>query len=221
MELTMDWTIKVTDLAIIFATLFGPIFAVKAQKAVERNRAKKDAQEKCFFILMATRALHMSPGHVEALNSIPILFYDRGVSRESQEGKALEAINRHWDALLHHFNQDQTGFSPEQGRTWEKERKAFEVALLKSMGDYLGFNFAELDIDNKHYFPVGHHDMLMDNEVIRRGMATILSGKAGFPIYVTGVANPAPAQANPTPANDVPAQPAEVIPPQAGDRPAA
>ncbi len=34
----MDWSVKVTDLAIIVATLLGPVFAVQAQVWLERGR---------------------------------------------------------------------------------------------------------------------------------------------------------------------------------------
>lgn len=219
---------RFADFAIIFATLMGPVFAVQVQKWVERRGAKKGAQEKIFYTLMATRGVPTSPGHVEALNAIPIVFYERGVARTSKDGIALESINQHWRRLLHHFNVDQANFTQEQGRQWERERRAYEVVLLKDMGDYLGFNFPELDIENQHYFPVGQGNLLDEQEIIRKGLATVLSGRAGFPIYVTGIAqqpqanqaNPAPAEPA-QPANDAPAQPARPAAPEGGNQPAA
>jgi len=196
----MGWSIKFADIAIIFATFAGPVFAVQLQKWIERRGAKRGKQEQIFFNLMATRAVPTSPGHVEALNAIPIVFYERGVRRESSEGLALETINAHWRRLLHHFNSGQNEHTEEQGRQWERDRRGYEVALLKDMGDYLGYSFQELDIEHHHYFPVDQGLLLDDQQIIRRGMATILSGKAGFPIYVTGVAPlPQANQANPVP----------------------
>ncbi|QET01765.1 hypothetical protein FOB72_06705 [Cupriavidus pauculus] len=218
----MGWS----DAAIIFATLFGPVFAIQVQKFIERRGAKRGKQEQIFFTLMATRAVPTSPGHVEALNAIPIMFYDRNVRRTSKEGRALEKINSGWRRLLHHFN-DRANYADDQGREWERDRIANEVRLLKDMGDYLGFNFEELELENQHYFPVGQGSLIEDQEVIRRGLATVLSGKSGFPVFITGAAAPPP-QTAPTesapvpataPANDAPVP--NVDGADSGNRPAA
>ena len=73
----MNWdlTIKTTDVAIIIATILGPILAVQAQKWLERERAIRDRRNAIFRTLMATRAAMLSPGHVEAFNAVPVDFY--------------------------------------------------------------------------------------------------------------------------------------------------
>ncbi len=72
------WSIRMADLAIVFATLLGPVLAVQAQKWLEKTRAINERRNFIFRVLMATRATRLSPNHVEALNAIPVEFYSRG-----------------------------------------------------------------------------------------------------------------------------------------------
>ena len=67
-----------TDAALITATVMGPVLAVQTQKWIERARARREAQQRTFNVLMATRAARVSPGHVEALNAIDIHFRGNG-----------------------------------------------------------------------------------------------------------------------------------------------
>jgi hypothetical protein len=79
MFMNADWTVKFTDVLIITATFLGPIMAVQIQKLLERKRETTLARTRLFKTLMATRAMNMSPAHVEALNAVPIEFYgDKG-----------------------------------------------------------------------------------------------------------------------------------------------
>jgi hypothetical protein len=73
--MTIDWTFRMGEAAIVFATLLGPVLAVQAQKWIERARERKQRKIGIFRTLMATRAAFLSPAHVEALNAVPIEFY--------------------------------------------------------------------------------------------------------------------------------------------------
>lgn len=96
-----DWNIKITDVAIVFATILGPVLAVQAQKWLERNREVKQRRAWIFRMLMATRATTLSPKHVEALNAIPIEFYGKD--------KRLKAIINKWKTYLDHLHKDTAG----------------------------------------------------------------------------------------------------------------
>jgi hypothetical protein len=41
--MTIDWTFRMGEIAIVFATLMGPILAVQAQKWIERSREQTTA----------------------------------------------------------------------------------------------------------------------------------------------------------------------------------
>src|SRR5690349_2982051 len=92
----MDLTLKLSDLAVIFATLVGPILAVQAQKWLERRREIDDRRMAIFRTLMATRATRLAPSHVEALNAAPIDFYGNS--------KPLREIVQSWRLYMEHLN---------------------------------------------------------------------------------------------------------------------
>ena len=94
--MTLDWTLKITDIAIIIAAIVGPILAVQAQKWLERGRAIHDRRMWIFLVLMSTRAMRLSTNHVEALNAVPIEFYGTD--------ERLRAIIEAWKAYK--FNKD-------------------------------------------------------------------------------------------------------------------
>jgi hypothetical protein len=60
-EMALDTAVKVTDMAIVMATFFGPVFAVWSQGALERRRARKNEQQRLFNVLMATERLGCRP----------------------------------------------------------------------------------------------------------------------------------------------------------------
>ncbi len=102
----MDITLKLADVAIVFATFAGPIAAVQAQKWVERRREQNNRRITIFRTLMATRAASLSPAHVEALNAIPIEFYG---SR-----RAFKQVVDAWKSYLDYLSQQ--GVDPMFGR---------------------------------------------------------------------------------------------------------
>jgi hypothetical protein len=54
----MDWS----AVAIVIATVMGPILAVQAQKYLERHRDQKRAKDTIFRVLMATKGQSTLPG---------------------------------------------------------------------------------------------------------------------------------------------------------------
>jgi len=54
--------------------LFGPVFALFSQRALDWFRERADRKKKLYFTLMRTRAVFFSDEHVQALNSIDVVF---------------------------------------------------------------------------------------------------------------------------------------------------
>jgi len=67
-----------SDWAIVFATLVGPVLAVQAQAFLERRRGLRARRTQLFYTLMRTRASGFVPDHVNAINAIPIEFHKVG-----------------------------------------------------------------------------------------------------------------------------------------------
>jgi hypothetical protein len=162
--------IKFTDVLIILATLIGPVLAVQTQKWLERGREIKNGQLRVFKTLMATRAINLSPAHVEALNAVPIEFY----GKSSQ----LRNINVKWKVYFDHLLINVQTFA-----NWEDKRRELLYDLLLVMSRYLEYDFDEVEI-KKVYAPQGHQVIETDQEIIRAGFAALFKGHASLPIEI-------------------------------------
>ena len=168
--MTFDWNIKITDIAIVFATILGPILAVQAQKFLEKGREIKQRRAWLFRTLMATRATTLSPAHVEALNAVPIEFYGKD--------QKLKSIINKWKTYLDHLLKDA------EAPGWGDKRSELLVELLHEMADFLGYEFNTVEIANEIYSPKGHAWIQTDQDIIRRGLALLLSGQLALPMEV-------------------------------------
>lgn len=70
-----DWTIKITDIIMIFAIIVGPIIAVQITEFIRRHQEQRDRKMYLFRTLMATRSATLAPAHIEALNLVEIEFH--------------------------------------------------------------------------------------------------------------------------------------------------
>lgn len=166
-----DYTIKWTDVAIVFATLIGPILAVQAQKWLERNRAIQDRRNQIFRVLMATRAAMLSPGHVEALNAIPVEFYGaRG---------QLKKINDSWKLFLDHHAPDLA-----TNDAWLQKRQDLFLDLLHLISQYLGYQFTRSQLARDIYNPQAHGELENEQTIIRKGFVKLFNGEAVIPMAV-------------------------------------
>jgi hypothetical protein len=167
----MDWTLKLGDLAIVFATLLGPGLAVQTQKCIERRVESKRRRVQIFKTLMATRAAPLSPAHVEALNTIPIEFYGkRGV---------LNEINVQWKSYLDALSQSNSG-----SESWNQNRNSSFNKLLLTIANFLGYGFTDLELKREVYFPTAHAQMQTEQDFIRQGLAKLFKGEIALPMDI-------------------------------------
>ena len=173
-----------TDLAIIFATLTGPILAVQAQKWVEVAREKRRRKLQIFETLMATRAARMSLDHVQALNMIELAFYGRigfiGVRRQSGKEKAV--VNA-WHTLLASFG-FHGGPPTDQGLV----NQNFKVLLMAIASD-VGYELDQMQITESAYSPAGHMRDQLEQETLRRCLVEVLSGEKSLKMDVVNFPN--------------------------------
>lgn len=163
----MTWT----NVAIIFATLLGPILAVQAQKWLERRRSIEDRRVQIFRVLMATRAAVLSPGHVEALNAIPVEFY-------GTKGN-LKKINDAWKLLLDHHTPD----APTTEVWWQRRIDLF-MDLLFLISQFLGYGFNRAQLQRDIYSPRAHGELENEQTVIRKGLVRLFNGETVLPMAV-------------------------------------
>jgi hypothetical protein len=162
----MEWTIHISDAALITATIAGPVLAVQAQKWLERDRAITDRRKRIFQVLMTTRATVLSPAHVEALNGVPVEFY-------GPRNPRLKAIADDWHAYLDHLNNKNIAME-----VWGPRRVELLVNLLFGMSKFLKYDFSKSELEKDVYYPTGHADIESDQAIIRRGVAKLLGGEA-------------------------------------------
>lgn len=164
----MDTTLKLGDLAIVFATFFGPIAAVQVQKFLDRRGERNRRQVEVFRALMANRLTSNSPQYVNALNAVPLEFHENK--------KVMDA----WKDLLLHLNSNAKA-KPE---VWGQRRTTLANTLLKIMGDFLHYGFREAEIHDHAYFPEWQLMIMNDQELVRKGLVDLMTGKASLPMTV-------------------------------------
>lgn len=164
----MDWTLEFSDIAIICATLLGPVLAIQAQKYLERRHSQQHRRTRIFKTLMNTRAAPLSAAHVEALNSVGIEFYGRS--------KKLKEIVDTWKAYIDHLN------TPSD--RWLERKDDLFLDLLVKLANYLGYSFNKVEIKKELYAPSGHARVESEQEIIREGLAKLFQGEISLPMDV-------------------------------------
>ncbi|MEI7214279.1 DUF6680 family protein [Pectobacterium versatile] len=94
----IEWLAKITsgDFLVAICTALSPLIAVQVTKYIERNTSLKNEKIKIFKTLMFTRAEKLDRRHVEALNSIDVVF--TSVNNEEK------TIRSDWKAYLDILN---------------------------------------------------------------------------------------------------------------------
>ena len=155
---------KASDVAIVFATLLGPVLAVQAQRLVDLLRERRRNRLAIFHTLMTTRAATLSPEHVRAINSIPLEF--RG------NRQALKVILGAWKQYMDHLNTREMNIE-----VWGPRRIELFVALLGKMATFLGYDFDPVELKNDVYSPIAHGQLETDQDLIRRGLVSLFKGE--------------------------------------------
>lgn len=157
--------------AIVFATLFGPVLAVQTQKWLERRRDIKERRLMLFRTLMATRARPLAPQHVEALNAVPVEFY-------GSQGK-LKQINDAWKLYYEHLRAHSAS-----GDAWHQRRSDLFVELLYLISNFLGYKFNRAQLGSDAYLPVAFEELDTEHAMLRRGLVQLLNGEKALPLAV-------------------------------------
>jgi hypothetical protein len=162
-------------LLIVAATILGPILAVQAQKIVERLREARERRLRIFYTLMGTRAARTATEHVQALNLIDLLF------RLKTEKPIIDA----WEAYREHLNQDVEKITPTKLEAWTTRGNDLFIDLIYEMSGALGYHFTKPQLQRGIYTPRAHNIADVEQQIIRRGAAMVLSGSQGIKMEVT------------------------------------
>jgi hypothetical protein len=171
---------------IIGAALAGPIFAVQAQKWLERSRASAARKGWVFETLMATRGARISLEHVRALNSIDLVFYGArvfGVARRSRESQAVIDAWRDYHNHLSPVGDAQPKTS-EAKNIWDARGDELFLNLLTALATANNYKFERDQLRLGGYSPQAHFNTEVEQNVLRRMCLELLAGDRELPLAV-------------------------------------
>jgi hypothetical protein len=177
----------VLGIAVVIATFTGPILAVLVTRYNDERRATRARRLDIFRNLMATRRALVSPDKVRALNTVEIEFY------------GIRSVEEAYRAIMAHINTP-----PPLPDGWNERHRSLLTKLLSEMAKVLGYELQQLDMLEGGYYPQVFADIEIEQQVLRRALIEVVSGKR--PLLVSPAA-PAP----PTPFPPPP-------PPEIGDK---
>lgn len=170
----------ILPLLTILAIVVGPILAIEVQKLLEKRREALFRKLLIYKTLMATRGTILSPQHVEALNLIDIEFN----SRDRKEKKVLDA----WRVYRDHLGESRKGDDQPDNtevKAWLDRRVELLTRLLSEMGQFLGYDFDEVQIRKGSYYPTLLGTVEDESHQIRSQFARVLRGEVSIPMKVT------------------------------------
>ncbi|WP_233968951.1 DUF6680 family protein [Pectobacterium polaris] len=178
----IEWLTGMTsgDCLVAFCTALSPLIAVQITKYIERETNVKNEKIKIFKTLMSTRSDKLDRRHVEALNSIDVVF--------TAINNGEKKIRSDWKAYLDNLNSvpvcNDSELSQARVEEWSHRRDDIFLTMMCSMGTYLGFDVDKTHIKNQSYFPIGYSDSSKKQAAAEEAILDILSGKKSLPVEV-------------------------------------
>jgi hypothetical protein len=140
----------------IAAIIAGPVLALFIQRVLDWWRERDKRRKSLYFTLMGTRAMFNSPEHVQALNSIDVVF------------RKDEDIGKLWKKVLDHLALDTAS------NDWGHILDDLRSDLYRKIGDTLGYKYTTDYIKRGIYFPKYHGDFILNQAEIYAGLAKAL-----------------------------------------------
>jgi hypothetical protein len=173
----IDWT----AVAIVSATILGPILAVWASEIRQHRKQARDRREWVFRSLMTTRSSRLNPDHVAALNHIDFAFPQRSYPK----------IADAWGLYYAHLHSPQ-GTTQESLDRWTEAGYNLLVELLHQMANVLNIPFSKTSIQKSAYYPQGYVFTEQQQNELRALVLEVLKGDR--PISIRPVIDTPPEQ---------------------------
>lgn len=173
-------TIDLTGVAIICATLAGPILAVWASEWRQARREAVEQRHKVFQTLLGTRSNRLNREHVDALNRIDFVF----------QGSNYAQVREAWLLYRKHLQSSQAGLTDQALQAFLAKSDDLLADLLFEISNSLGFSFSKSYIIEKSYRPDAHFISDVSLVEIQHLLLQVL--KNGRPINIRQVPNHPP-----------------------------
>lgn len=168
----------ISNWLILPAVLLAPFIAIFAQSKIDLLREKRNHKLWVFRTLMATRGNKISLEHVQALNSIELVF-----KNAKKEKQIVEKWNEYLDHLVQKIDEEGKDYSVRL-KAWADGADDLLADLLYIMSKSLGYTFDKVKIKRGIYVPRAHGEDRLGSDIIRRGLVDIMSRKKGFPVEI-------------------------------------
>ena len=175
----IDWSLKATDIVIVFATLSGPILAVWASEWRQKGRQNQERKEWVFRTLMTTRSARLHPDHIQALNNIEFVFSH---NRE---------IVDDWGLYFAHLKTNQ-GQTAAENKAWESSADTHLTNLLHLMAKDLKISFSKTHIMQPSYYPRGYELTETEQIELRKLLLEVLRNERSINMNATVFTPPQP-----------------------------
>lgn len=169
--MTIDTSIRATDIVMIFVVLVGPLIAVQVTEYLRNKQDERKRKIHIFRTLMATRTANLAYQHIEALNLVEVEFY----SSDPKEVKIIDC----WKLYLSHLTD--VGYHQE---TWNNRRVELLTDLLYEMAGSLGYAYDKAQIKGGTYYPRGYGDAEAEIQETRKLWLDVLRGNRQLPTSV-------------------------------------
>jgi hypothetical protein len=169
-------------IAIVFATLAGPVLAVYVTRRGDDKRQRLARQLEVFRSLMAARRIPLSPERVRALNLVEIEFH------------GVRNVEDTYRDLMRHINAPRP-----LPANWHERQRSLTTKLLSEMAKVLGYNLQQLDVLEGGYWPQGLTDIEAEQQQVRQSLLEVLSGRRPLVVSPAAPAPPAPFPPPPPP----------------------
>lgn len=161
---------SVLSIITILAIYYGPIRALKIQRALDAEREARSRKLQIFKTLMSNRVTRLSPAYVQALNLIDVEF-----TENNDKEKAVRDAWRELNDLYANYISTPNA---------EDKANDLNATLLAAMGKCLGYDFDKVYLKKGAYYPKFLVDVEFEQHSLRRLVLELLdgTGKRKLPI---------------------------------------
>jgi len=175
--MNIEWTLKSTDIAIVFATLVAPILAIWASEWRQQQRQNQEQKESVFRTLMTTRSARLHPDHIQALNHIVFVF--------AGKDNIIDA----WGLYFAHLNTEQ-GSTQDSNARWHEKSNTLLAELIHLMALDLKIPFSKSYITQPSYYPSGYVQTENEQQEIRALLLQLLKNERSIDMNATVFTHP-------------------------------
>ncbi|MBB5343161.1 DUF6680 family protein [Tunturibacter empetritectus] len=171
--MTIDYTLKLTDILTIAAILIGPITALMIQRFLDQGREADRRKGELFRSVWATRGFpaRLQHRHVDALNMVGLDFADK------------PAVVTAWKEYLDMLNTPEPADEGQKTQFY-RDRDGKFIDFIFAMSQTLDYQATRLEVQKQYYSPVAHGTWADQEAILRDGITKLFKEHNPIPIRI-------------------------------------